>query len=431
MDIKVLLQALNHVWLIEPNAADNYALILHKLFTGESASFSISEQDEKPRDFAWIVNASGQRIGTIADAVDNGVAVINLKGAVMKYDYCGAAGTQSMMKALQQANDNPSVSAILLQIDSPGGSVDGTQQFATAIKNSAKPVVAYVNGMMASAAMWIGSAAQQRMASSNTDTIGSIGTMAAWNDWKGYYERVGVKPHQVYATASTHKNLPFREANGLNADGKTNYEPMIKTWLDPTNEEFMNAIQQNLPKADNTVLNGAAYIATEAKKKGLIDKIGTFEEAVKTAMKLGKQQQQIQNNNSMKWSKILAVLSLGLISSAADVKLEDKDLDTLEAVVNERDQLKTENATLKTDVATAKAAEKKATDELATANASITAKDAEIKKLTDEVAALNKKDATVITTVTTEKDKAAVAAVNEFETSYDREMAKLNEAYKG
>src|SRR4051812_49200179 len=77
-------------------------------------------------------------------------------GAVMKYDYCGAAGTQSMMRALEQANDNPSISAIILQIDSPGGAVDGTQQFADAIKNSKKPVVAYINGTMCSAAMWLG-----------------------------------------------------------------------------------------------------------------------------------------------------------------------------------------------------------------------------------------------------------------------------------
>src|SRR6059058_4208514 len=58
-------------------------------------------------------------------------------------------------------------------------------------KNSAKPVVAYISGMMASAAMWIGSAAAVRVASSSTDIIGSIGTMAAWNDYSGYLQQLG------------------------------------------------------------------------------------------------------------------------------------------------------------------------------------------------------------------------------------------------
>jgi ClpP class serine protease len=185
------------------------ALVAHKLFTSEKASWFDDDDEEETKEFAWIVNASGQRIGSIEDAVNNGIAVINMQGAVMKYDYCGAPGTQSMMKALQQANDNPSVSAIVLQIDSPGGSVDGTQQFANAVKNSAKPVVAYINGMMCSAAMWIGSAASQRIASSNTDVIGSIGTMASWNDFSGYMEKLGIKRHEVYATDSTHKNNRF------------------------------------------------------------------------------------------------------------------------------------------------------------------------------------------------------------------------------
>ena len=278
MDIKVLYEALKSSWYIEPNAAQFYALIIHKLFAGETITeFNETEKTE----YAWAVDASGKKIGSIADAVDNGVAVINLRGAVMKYDYCGSPGTQSLMKALDQANENQSISAIVLQIDSPGGSIDGTQQLANAIKNSAKPVVAFVDGMMGSAAMWIGSTASQRIASATTDVIGSIGTMASWTDRSGMLEKYGIKQHNVYATASTHKNLQFREANGDNEEKKSNYEPLIKTWLDPLNNEFAGAIQENLPGVDKTVLNGSIYLATEAKKKGLIDKVGTFESAVK------------------------------------------------------------------------------------------------------------------------------------------------------
>jgi signal peptide peptidase SppA len=352
VDIKVLLQAFNHPWLIHPDAAQHYSLVAHKLFTSEKASWFDDDDEEETKEFAWIVNASGERIGSIEDAVNNGIAVINMQGAVMKYDFCGAPGTQSMMKALQQANNNPSVSAIVLQIDSPGGSVDGTQQFANAVKNSAKPVVAYINGMMASAAMWIGSAASQRIASSNTDVIGSIGTMASWNDFSGYMEKLGIKRHEVYATDSTHKNFDFREAN------KGNYEPLVKTWLDPLNSEFTGAIQENLPNVDKTVLNGSHFIAKDAKKKGLVDKIGNFETAVKTAMKLSKEQNlSIDNNMNIKstFKNILSFLGVKNEANAETVELNEEQLQKIEAALPELEAAKgkiTELETAATESAT-------------------------------------------------------------------------------
>ncbi len=393
MNIKILLQALNATWLIEPTAANNYALVLHKLITGQRSSF-LHEEDDQPEEFAWSTNEDAARIGSITDAVDNGIAVITLRGAVMKYDYCGAPGTQSVMKALQQANDNPSLSAIILEIDSPGGAVDGTQQLANAIKNSKKPVVAYVNGMMCSAAMWIGSAASKRIASSNTDTIGSIGTMASWRDAKCYWEKEGVKFHEVYATASTHKNLPFREAE------KGNYESLITTWLDPTNEEFISAIQENLPNADKAVLNGAAYIAKDAKKKGLIDSIGTFDDAVKAALNLGKQQQKLQQtikSNQMNWPKFLAFLNTNEVASANEITLDEQAADNIEAVIAERDTLLATKTQLANELATANASLQKANEDLQAANTTIANLQAEVEKL-------GKEDAVTPTTASAEED---------------------------
>ncbi len=80
------------------------------------------------------------------------------------------------------AASNPNIAAIVLQIDSPGGEVSGTQQLADVIKSVQKPVVAFVDGMMASAALWIGSAADEIIASTPQDIIGSIGTMMSFGD---------------------------------------------------------------------------------------------------------------------------------------------------------------------------------------------------------------------------------------------------------
>lgn len=396
VNIKVLLQAFNHPWLIHPDSAQHYALVAHKLFTSEKASWFDDDEEEEMKEFAWIVNASGQRIGGIEDAVNNGIAVINLKGAVMKYDYCGAPGTQSMIKALQQANDNPSISGIVLQIDSPGGSVDGTEQFANAVKNSAKPVVAYVNGMMCSAAMWVGSAASERIASSNTDVVGSIGTMASWMDFKGYYEQMGIKKHEVYATDSTHKNNGFRQAS------EGNYEPLIKTWLDPLNSEFTGAIQENLPNADKTVLNGSHFIAKDAKKKGLVDKIGTFETAVKTAMKLGKEQQKISIDTIMNikstFKNILSFLGIKNEANTDTIELSEEQLQKIEAALPELEATKQKV----TDLETAAAEKDQTITALENDKTQLSTK---VTDLQNEVTRLGKLDAGKTSTPEAKEDK--------------------------
>jgi len=420
MDIKILLQAFNSPWLINPEQAQHYALLAARVIAGNE----VETKEEKPKEYAFVVNAAGKKIGSMQDAVENGVAVISLQGAVMKYDTCGAAGTQSLIQALQAANDNPAIAAIVLQIDSPGGAVDGTEAFANAVKNSAKPVVAYISGMMASAAMWIGSAAAVRVASSSTDIIGSIGTMAAWNDYSGYLQQLGIKQHEVYATSSTHKNLPFREANGKNEAGASNYEPLVKTWLDPLNSVFHEAIATNLPNADKSVYNGSTYLAKEAKSKGLIDKLGSFNMAVNEALKLAEsrglaqataqqpetQTALIQNQNTnMKWTKFLAFIGFaGAVSSAKDIQLEDTQADNIEAAL-------AQNETLKADLQTAQ-------DSLAAVTTERDSAQAELNTAKATIATLQSQDATAPKAAVSAKEAEPVATVKAEEMEFQKEL---------
>ena len=82
--VKILLSALNHPWLIEPNAADRYSIALDNFLTGKTSSITDDGDDDKPLvEFAWKADAKGKRIASIDDAISDGVAVINLRGAVM------------------------------------------------------------------------------------------------------------------------------------------------------------------------------------------------------------------------------------------------------------------------------------------------------------------------------------------------------------
>lgn len=366
MNIKILLQAVNTPWMLMPSYAESLSLMVHKVFSGEIKSLADDDDDEdKPKAFSWLINAEGQIIGSIEDSEKEGIALIELQGAVMKYDYCGSRGTKSIAEKINQANANPGVTAIILRIDSPGGSVSGTQELADVILESKKPVVAYADGMMCSAAMWIGSSANYRIASSKTAVIGSIGTMCSWADWKAYYEKVGVKVHEVYASDSTEKNIQFREANGNNAKKESNYEPLIKTWLDPLNGVFTSAIKNALPNADPSVLHGAHYVAEEAMKKGLIDSIGNFKTAIDKAVELGgssstTSQKQSPKNTIMKWNNFLKMIGLATaVTEAKQITLEDAHADSIEAVITERDSLQAQVTQLTTERDQAK---QKATD---------------------------------------------------------------------
>jgi signal peptide peptidase SppA len=136
----------------------------------------------------------------------NGVAVVDIAGVISKKmnlfsDISGGVSTQLIGRAVNQALQDPSVRAILLNIDSPGGAVDGTQELAKQIfaARAQKPIVAYTDGMMASAAYWIGAAAEQIYISGDTTEVGSIGVVATHVDVSKFQEASGIKTTEIVA----------------------------------------------------------------------------------------------------------------------------------------------------------------------------------------------------------------------------------------
>src|SRR5262245_19052254 len=114
----------------------------------------------------------------------NGVAQINAIGPIFRYanlftQISGGATVSGLQADLQAAIDDPSVRAILFNIDSPGGQVEGISDLAEAIRSagSKKPIGAFSDGTMASAAYWLGSAAK-RITVSDTALVGSLGVVA-------------------------------------------------------------------------------------------------------------------------------------------------------------------------------------------------------------------------------------------------------------
>ena len=294
MDIKVGLSIYNKPWLIEPNAGlqlldywekmmDQKIPFDYRQFKSESEetegpSFSELKQKFFALDNTVVAPTNRWDLKSFKGFEGAGVAIIPVSGPLMKADFCGDFGTANLANMHKLASQSASVHTIIKVIDSPGGTVDGTQDFANTVKNSPKNTITLVDGLCASAAYWIGSAAKEMFAIVDTSIIGSIGTMCSWYDKSQYYEQMGIVLREYYATRSTDKNRAFNEAN------KGLPKMLIQETLNPLNNVFLQSVEaQRAGKIDlakEDVLTGKTYISNDATSNGLIDGVKTLEEVI-------------------------------------------------------------------------------------------------------------------------------------------------------
>jgi len=124
-------------------------------------------------------------------AVLDGVAVIEVSGALTPRQGWYGMGYDTVLEALRSAEMNPAVVAILLDVDSPGGTVAGCQELADAIAGCLKPCAAYTGSLMASAAYWLG-ASTGRVYATETAELGSIGVVMTHTDASKALEEAGL-----------------------------------------------------------------------------------------------------------------------------------------------------------------------------------------------------------------------------------------------
>ena len=339
--IQFLSAILKGNWLIEPNFAFAQGSLI--------ASFINRQTEFTPEKLnpltAFAVDAkdiNGAKYNSsegFKGAPQNSVAVISVKGVLMKEDMvCGPAGTATLGRIIQQADNNPNISSIVLHIDSPGGTVDGTEALANIIRNTNKPVVAFVDGLMASAALWIGSAANEIIASTDTDEIGSVGVIMRFADWQPHWEKKGVKFHTVAASTSPEKNKAFDELR------EGNYDAYIKDVLDPIDKKFMDTIKERFPNCEDKHLTGKVFFARDIMGV-FVNSIGTLGDAVTRAYQLSNPEEENSNHNlknrrSMKqFAKLNAVLGLDALESVDEaVSMNQEQLELVESALLQNDQ---------------------------------------------------------------------------------------------
>lgn len=222
--------------------------------------------------------------------VQGNVGIIDIRGSLVNGNagfmaYFGVTGYGDVRDALVAAVQNAEVKAILLNIDSGGGAVAGVHETAQLIArvNKVKPVVSYTGGTQASAAMWLGVAARSSFIA-ETAIAGSVGILMIHAERSKQLEDDGIKVTVIRAGSEKAAATPYEP---LTEKAKANLEAKAMAIYDV----FIGFVaeQRGVPTAtaDKNYGQGREFVGKQAVDVGLIDALGSLEDAFMKASKLG------------------------------------------------------------------------------------------------------------------------------------------------
>ncbi len=216
--------------------------------------------------------------GNIAAVLQDSVLIIPVTGVMTKYsgwDYLGM--DEVALQILQAEHDEKIVGTILL-MNTYGGSTQSWIRMEEVLRARKKPVIAVVDGMCASAGVYVACFCDRILALNPTCKIGSIGVMAQMIDSSEAEQKAGFKVLEFYPPESKYKNKAEKDA--LDGDDKL----LIEETLSPLARHFQETVRRQRPglKEEEGVLEGKMYFAGDALNLGLIDGICTLPEALRT-----------------------------------------------------------------------------------------------------------------------------------------------------
>ena len=197
-----------------------------------------------------------------------------------------SVGSDTVVKAINDARDDKSIKAIVLRVDSPGGSIYPSDLIWNAVEaaKQKKPVVASMGDLGASGGYYISTNANRILAQPSTLT-GSIGVFAGKPVMKGFYDWVGVSSE--YVLRGKNSGL-FRETEQFTPDERAKFEDTIKKFY---YNEFIPRVARGRNRDVeyiDSVAQGRVWTGTQAKERGLVDELGGLDRAVEVAKELAK-----------------------------------------------------------------------------------------------------------------------------------------------
>ena len=265
MSLNTLMTQLVGLWAVTPAALSSLVEGQCQMLSGAAA---VAPE-------ARITASKNKAAAGSAYEMDGPVAIVSVKGTLAKnglefFGYKLLSSMRDIGAAIRQAAADPAVRAIMLDVESPGGTVDGIEELAAAVAaaGQSKPLYAYADGLMASAAYWA-SCSAHTIAASPTAQIGSIGVVLMHRERSKALDNAGIKVS--FLTAGRYK------AAGNTAEPLTDeMRAYMQSNIDEVYDMFLSAVAAGRG-VDRTkamdMADGKIFLAGQAQALGLIDRV--------------------------------------------------------------------------------------------------------------------------------------------------------------
>lgn len=237
-------------------------------------------------DYLRIVKAQRGR-EALAHKDEPTVAIVVAMGSIMEGEQpAGSVGGVSTAALLRKAREDEKVKAVVLRVDSPGGSAFASEQIRREVellKEAGKPVVASMGNVAASGGYWISMSADRIIADPTTIT-GSIGVIGLFMTAPRLLERLGVRSDGVGTTSWAGALDPARPFD-------PRLKPVFERLIAKSYRDFLEGVAKGrgtTPEAVDAIARGRIWSGEQALERGLVDELGGLEDAVRQAAALAK-----------------------------------------------------------------------------------------------------------------------------------------------
>lgn len=223
-----------------------------------------------------------------ADSKDR-IAVIHVEGVITggrgQAGLWGeGGGTDSLIRQIQSARDDRDVRAVVIRINSPGGSAPASQEVGEELKKlraTGKVVVASMGDIAASGGYWIAALCDKIYANPGTIT-GSIGIYIPYANWQELFKKIGVQGEKI-------KSGPHKDMLSPERPMTVEERAIVQAMVDDLYEQFVAVVAEGRkldPARVRQLADGRIYTGRQALAVGLVDEMGAMEEAVQAAAKM-------------------------------------------------------------------------------------------------------------------------------------------------
>lgn len=316
-----LISLLASPWALQKEIVPLVGRVLGRIARGEP----ISEADRAEVEAGKVAAAARRQSSAQYTGKNGSITVIQVLGILTpRGDFIDiSTQTTSMQRltaAVQTAAADPAIAGIILDIDSPGGSVQGTEEFAQAVFDArqVKPVTAVANSLAASAAYWVASQASELYASPGAE-VGSIGVYTIHNDISGALRQDGIAVEIISAGKHKTELAPY---GPLSPEARAH----VQSTVDQYYASFVAAVARGRGKTLGAVRDGMGqgrtYLPADAKAAGMIDGVATLAQVV------GKMQARLSRagGNSSAVARQLEIDRLAGGSSSRTALLQETEL---------------------------------------------------------------------------------------------------------